>query len=149
MSRREFWDLIFALSMQGVTIFVTTHYMDEAEHCHNLGMMYRGRLIARGEPAELRANTNLGSLIEIPVSDPLAALPAVEGLQVIIQANVFGDKLHALVWDTDVGAEAVERALNPNDLITGSIRPVPISLEDLFTLLIENEEAERAESRDP
>jgi ABC-2 type transport system ATP-binding protein len=149
VSRREFWDLIFALSMQGVTVFVTTHYMDEAEHCHNLGMMYRGRLIARGGPAELRANMNLGSLIEIPVRDALAALGAVEGQQEIIQASIFGDKLHALVWETHAGIKAIERALTTHDLIAGAIRPVPISLEDLFTLFIEIDEAERDERRKP
>ncbi|MFH1909250.1 MAG: ATP-binding cassette domain-containing protein, partial [Chloroflexota bacterium] len=144
ISRREFWDLIFTLSMQGVTIFITTHYMDEAEHCHDLGLLYQGRLIARGGPAQLRENMKMGSLIEIPVSDPLEALAAINGLPEIIQSSIFGDKLHALVWEADPGVEALERALAPQKLTTGPARPVPISLEDLFTLFIEMEEAGRA-----
>ncbi len=143
VSRREFWDLIFALSAQGVTIFVTTHYMDEAEHCHDLGLLYRGRLIARGSPAQLRANMKMGSLIEVPVRDPLAALVPLERVPEIIQTAIFGDKLRILVWESEAGQRAVEEALAPHDLITGPIQPVPISLEDLFMLFIEMEEAGR------
>ncbi len=143
VSRRDFWDLIFALAAQGVTVFVTTHYMDEAEHCHRLGLIYRGRLIALGSPAELRANMKLGSLLEAPVKDPLAALSFLEGLSDIIQTSIFGDKLHVLVWEADTGQETVERALFAPGLLAGPVRPVPISLEDLFILFIEMEEAGR------
>ncbi|MFQ5814609.1 MAG: ABC transporter ATP-binding protein, partial [Anaerolineae bacterium] len=143
VSRREFWDLIFALSTQGVTIFVTTHYMDEAEHCHRLALLYRGRIIARGSPTQLRANMKLGALIEAPVRDPLASLTPLEGLPEIIQTSIFGDKLHILVWDADSGQQAIEQALAPHSLMTGPARPVPISLEDLFALFIDMEEAGR------
>ena len=143
VSRREFWDLIFALVAQGTTVFVTTHYMDEAEHCHRLGLIYRGRLIALGSPAQLRANMKLGSLIEVPVRDPLAALAPLEGLSEVIQTGIFGDKLHVLVWEAEAGQEAVERALHSLGLLAGPIRPVSLSLEDLFMLFIEMEEAGR------
>ncbi len=143
VSRREFWDLIFALSAQGVTVFVTTHYMDEAEHCHRLGLLYRGRLIAQGSPTQLRADMKLGSLIEVPVRDPLMALAPLDGLPEIIQTSIFGDKLHVLVWEAEAGQQAIEQALAPHDLLTGPIHPVPISLEDLFMLFIEMEEAGR------
>ena len=143
VSRRQFWDLIFALSLQGVTIFVTTHYMDEAEHCHDLGLLYRGRLIARGSPAELRQNMKLGVMVEAPVRDPLAALAALEGTVEIIQSSIFGDKLHALVWEAEPGLEAIERTLSTGQLLTAPSRIVPLSLEDLFTLFIEMEETAR------
>jgi len=143
VSRREFWDLIFALSAQGVTVFVTTHYMDEAEHCHDLGLLYRGRLIARGSAAQLRANMKMGSLIEVPVRDPLTALAPLEELPEIIQTGIFGDKLHVLVWDPEAGQEAIEKALAPHELLSGPPQAVPISLEDLFMLFIEMEEAGR------
>ncbi|MFV1858523.1 MAG: ATP-binding cassette domain-containing protein, partial [Anaerolineales bacterium] len=141
VSRREFWDLIFALSVQGVTVFITTHYMDEAEHCNELGLLYQGRLIARGSPAQLRASMKTGSLIEVPVSDPLAALTPLEGLPEVIQTSIYGDKLHVLVWEPDAGTQAIERALASSDLTSGPARLVSISLEDLFMLLIEREEA--------
>ncbi len=140
VSRREFWDLIFALSVQGVTVFITTHYMDEAEHCNELGLLYQGRLIARGSPAQLRASMKTGSLIEVPVSDPLAALTPLEGLPEVIQTSIYGDKLHVLVWEPDAGTQAIERALASSDLTSGPARLVSISLEDLFMLLIEREE---------
>jgi ABC-2 type transport system ATP-binding protein len=143
LARREFWDLIFSLSSQGVTVFVATHYMDEAEHCHQLGLLYRGRIIARGSPAELRLNMKLGQLLEIPVRDPLAALPFVATLPENIQTSIFGDRLHALVWDADTGQQAVSQVLHPHHLITGPIQHVPISLEDLFMLFIEMEEEGR------
>ena len=144
VSRREFWDLIFALSLQGVTIFITTHYMDEAEHCHNLGLLYQGRLIARGSPAQLRANMKLGSLLEVAVRDPLAALDVLDGNPAIIQTSIFGNRLHALAWEAGDGATAIETALASHDLATGPVRGVPISLEDLFTLFIEMEESAKA-----
>ncbi len=143
VSRREFWDLIFELSLQGVTVFVTTHYMDEAEHCHNLGLLHRGRLIARGSPDQLRKNMKLGSLLEVPVKDPLAALKPLEGQAEIIQTSIFGDRLHTLVWDPEKGCQVLERILEEQALMDGPIRPIPISLEDLFMLFIEMEEAGR------
>lgn len=141
VSRREFWDLIRDLSAQGITILITTHYMDEAEHCDSLGLLYRGRLIAHGSPADLRRNMRMGRLIEVPVRAPLEALSRIEVLPEIIQTSVFGDRLHALVWDADGGELAIERALAKDEQMTGLARPVPISLEDLFTLFIEMEEA--------
>ena len=143
VSRRQFWDLIFELATQGVTIFVTTHYMDEAEHCHDLALIYRGRLIARGSPAQLRANMKLGSLVEVPVRDPLAALTPVESLPEVIRTSIFGDKLHALVWEAAEGQRAVEQRLAPRHLMTGQAQVVPIALEDLFTLVVEMDEAGR------
>ncbi len=139
VSRREFWDLIFTLSLQGVTVFITTHYMDEAEHCHTLGLLHQGRLIARGSPARLRSEMKLGSLLEVPVRDPLAALVPLEEVAGIIQTSIFGDKLHVLVWDAKSGKRAVEEALRPHDLLSGPVQSVSISLEDLFMLFIEME----------
>ncbi len=148
VSRRHFWDLIFALSQQGVTIFVTTHYMDEAEHCHELGLLYQGRLIARGSPADLRANMKLGSLLEITVRDPLTALSTLRGLPQIIQTSIYGDKLHVLVWDRVSGAKAVEAALHTHGLCLSTARDVPISLEDLFNLFIELDETSQKAKED-
>jgi ABC-2 type transport system ATP-binding protein len=144
VSRREFWDLIFALSVQGVTIFVTTHYMDEAEHCHNLGLLYGGRLIANGSPAQLRANMKQGAIIEVPVRNSLAALKHLEGRPEILQTGIFGNQLHILVKEPDSGKEAIEQALAPPDLMIGPAHVVSITLEDLFMLLIEAEEQRRA-----
>ncbi len=117
--------------------------MDEAEHCHKLALLYKGRLIAKGSPAQLRTNDKLGSMIEVPVSDPLAALPTLDKLPESIQASIFADKLRVMVWEVDEGQRAIETALAPHGLIAGPLRKVPISLEDLFNLLIEREEESR------
>ncbi len=143
VSRREFWELIFALSAQGVTIFVTTHYMDEAEHCHDLGLIYRGRLIARGSPAQLRAGMKMGELLEIETDRPSQGLPLVTALPDTLSAAVFGDRLHVLVMDADVAASPIEQALRAGGLVVKSVRPVPMSLEDLFITFIEMEEKGR------
>ena len=65
ISRRAFWDLIYELARRGVTVFVTTHYIDEAEHCHSLGLIYSGRLIAVGSPASLRANMRAVEMMDV------------------------------------------------------------------------------------
>jgi ABC-2 type transport system ATP-binding protein len=143
VSRREFWDLIFALSTQGVTVFVTTHYMDEAEHCHNLGLLYRGRLIASGSPAQLRTSMKHGSILEVPVRDSLAALKYLEGQPEIIQTNIFGNSLHSLVREPGQGQAAIERVLAPHDLMAGQAQLVPITLEDLFMRFIEMEDQDQ------
>ncbi len=143
VSRREFWELIFALSAQGVTVFVTTHYMDEAEHCHDLGLIYGGRLIARGSPAQLRAGMKLGQLLEIETDQPSRALPLVTALPDTLSAAVFGDRLHALVSSADVAAPQIERALRAGGLAVGRVQPLPMSLEDLFITFIEMEEEGR------
>ncbi|MFQ5611859.1 MAG: ATP-binding cassette domain-containing protein [Anaerolineae bacterium] len=143
VSRREFWELIFALSAQGMTIFVTTHYMDEAEHCHDLGLIYRGRLIARGSPAQLRAGMKLGELLEIETDRPAQALPLVSALPGTLSASVFGDRLHALVTDTGAVAPQIEQTLRAGGLRVKRLRPAPMSLEDLFITFIEMEEGGR------
>lgn len=143
VSRREFWELIFALSAQGMTIFVTTHYMDEAEHCHDLGLIYHGRLIARGSPAQLRAGMKLGELLEIETDRPSQALPLVSALPDTLSASVFGDRLHVLVIAADAAAPPIEQALRAAGLAVQRLRPAPMSLEDLFITFIEMEEAGR------
>ncbi len=143
VSRREFWELIFALSAQGMTIFVTTHYMDEAEHCHELGLIYQGRLIARGSPAQLRVGMKLGELLEIETDQIAQALPLVTALPNTLSASVFGDRLHALVTDIDVATAQIKRSLQTAGLVVKRMRPVSMSLEDLFITFIEMEEEGR------
>src|SRR5205823_5753262 len=74
ISRRNFWDLIYRLSEQGITVFVTTHFLDEAEHCNNIAFLYFGRLIAYGSPKELKTKYMTQSILEIEASHPADAL---------------------------------------------------------------------------
>ncbi len=137
ISRRQFWDWIFNIASQGVTVFVTTHYMDEAEHAHSLGLIYNGRLIATGSPEELRQNMRAGELIEIAADRPVEAADVIAGLPFTLHSAVFGDKVHALVEDATAAVASINQVLRAKNLSPREIQPVPLSLEDLFIVFIE------------
>ena len=141
ISRRTFWDLIYGLSARGVTVFVTTHYMDEAEHCNTLGLIYNGRLIAYGSPASLRANMRAGQMLEVACPNPLRALRQVKEMDGVLGAGLFGDRVHVLVEDTDRLTRDIQSALASEAHPARHITPIPFSLEDLFVTFIEMEES--------
>src|SRR5437879_1973947 len=111
IARRAFWDLIYELSAAGRTIFVSTHYMDEAEYCHRLALMYRGKVIALGTPAELKAGMTEHSLLNLDSSDPLDTMRALEGLDGVHDVAVFGGGLHLTVDDVDATSARVRQQL--------------------------------------
>jgi ABC-type multidrug transport system ATPase subunit len=145
VARRDLWDLFFELSSRGVTLFVTTHYMDEAERCTHVGYMYAARLIALGRPDELKRGpevTPSGTRrYELICTDPMAALTRTRGLHAIRDATMFGDRIHVLV-DERLGAAELVAELAPGD---GHARcePADPTLEDVFVLLTRRREAER------
>jgi ABC-2 type transport system ATP-binding protein len=143
ISRRTFWDLIYSLSSRGVTIFVTTHYMDEAEHCNTLGLIYNGRLIAHGSPASLRSNMRAGQMLEVTCPQPLRALRRIKEMDGVLGAGLFGDRVHVLVEDIDRLTRDIESALAAEAHPARQISPIPFSLEDLFVTFIEMEESRR------
>ena len=106
IARRNFWDLIYQLSAAGHTIFVTTHYMDEAEYCHRIALMYGGRVIALGSPAELKMSLGEGHLLNLESSDLLGSMTALEGRPGILDVAVFGGGLHVKVEDAGGGDSA-------------------------------------------
>jgi ABC-2 type transport system ATP-binding protein len=126
-SRRRFWDIIYGLAAEGTTVMVTTHFMDEAEHCDRIGFMYAGRLVASGSPAELKAFLP-GYAWEIPSEDPIGLLERLKGTKGMIESAVHGRSVHLLA-EEDSGA--VFESL-------GGRRIVP-SLEDVFVHLVMNE----------
>ena len=140
ISRRAFWDLIDNLSERGVTVFVTTHYMDEAEHCHTLGLIYNGKLIAHGSPTGLRANVQGGQMLEVASPQPIRALQALQGLEGVLSAGLYGDRVHVLVEDVARTGQNIQSALASKGHPARSIQPIPFSLEDLFVIFIEREE---------
>ncbi|MEE8391779.1 MAG: ABC transporter ATP-binding protein [Anaerolineae bacterium] len=141
ISRRAFWDLISDLSAQGVTIFVTTHYMDEANHCHTLALLYYGQIIALDSPAAMKGNMKAGQMLELDVANALRAWSVVADLPQVQSAAPYGNKLHVLVWDADEAVEPLSQALAAADLRPGRIDPIEFSLEDLFVIFIEMQEA--------
>ncbi len=99
ISRRQFWDLIYQLSSEGVTVFVTTHYMDEAEYCDRLALIYRGELIAQGTPEKLKHEAMHEDVLEVNCQRPEAAMEALKGLASLKEVALFGSSLHIVADD--------------------------------------------------
>ncbi len=135
VARREFWDLIYQLADQGTTVFVTTHYMDEAEHCSRVGFMHSGRLLAMDSPSGLKRNRLQGAAWAIDVSPLLEAVELLSSLPGIVQARLFGDLAMAIVAEGSWTRQGLVEALAARGLAVSSIEAVEPTLEDVFSLL--------------
>jgi len=144
LARGAFWGLIHDLSETGHTIFVSTHYMDEAEYCHRLALMYRGKVIALGAPAELKAGLTAHSLLNLESSDPLDTMRALEGLAGVHDVAVFGGGLHVTVDDVDATSARVREQLAAQGIEVRKLEQIEPSMEDVFVALIEAEERKAA-----
>lgn len=143
IARRHFWDLIYELSQQGITIFVTTHYMDEAEHCHNLGFIYNGNLIAQGSPLDLKKQKSKGKLLEIDCDNPFEAIEVLRQKENGYQASAFGSRIHVMVKNAEKAERDIDYILKVNGFNVKRIDSIPLSLEDLFVLLMEENDKEK------
>lgn len=137
VARRELWDLLFELSNDGVTMLVTTHYMDEAERCTHVGYIYMSQMIALGKPKDLKALPEVtpegSKRYELTCGDPVRALETARSMDGVRDATMFGDKVHLLV-NGAVTPNDIKSKLSPNDSGAAVIE-VPPSLEDVFVLL--------------
>lgn len=138
VARRRFWDLIDALSQAGTTVFVSTHYMEEAEYCHRLALLNRGRLIALDRPRVLRERV-VEPILHVATDNAARSVQALEGVPGVIDAAMFGRSLHVTVTDERTGPEAVRTALTRAGRRVDEIRPVHPSLEDVFVSLVRAE----------
>lgn len=143
-ARRRFWDLIHRLAGDGVTVLVSTHYMDEAEYCNRIALIDAGRLITVGSPSELRGEQLGGQLFEVACSRLGEAVAVLRATPAVLDAAVFGDKLHVLVDDAPAGSAIASVASLPPRLAQAGIEasaPVPIrpGLEDVFVQLVSRE----------
>jgi drug efflux transport system ATP-binding protein len=139
IARRDFWDLIHELSAAGHTVFVSTHYMDEAEYCHRLALMYRGRIIALGTPAELKDQLRVQTLLRLETAAPLESMKALAGLPGVSQVAVFGSGLHLTVADKSA-IPRVREALESTGIHVSRLEPIRPSMEDVFVAMIEAED---------
>ena len=137
ISRRQFWDLIYQLSSEGVTVFVTTHYMDEAEYCDRLALIYRGELIAQGTPEKLKREAMQEDVLELICERPEAAMEALAGLASVKEAALFGNSLHLVADDGDRAAAEARARLEDQGFSVQRIERIVPSLEDVFVSLIE------------
>ena len=145
VARRQLWDLLFELSGQGITFFVTTHYMDEAERCSHVGYIYYGRVIADGTPETLRELPDVQPLgtyrVEITTPEVTRALRIARTLTGIRSATIFGQSIHALVEDR-FDMEHLREQLLKNGLVVAEIRPLAPTLEDVFVELTYKHQSE-------
>jgi ABC-type multidrug transport system ATPase subunit len=138
VARRQLWDLLFELSAQGITFFVTTHYMDEAERCSHVAYIYFGKVIADGTPDELRELPDVkphGTYrVEITAPHVTRALRAARTIPGIRSATIFGQSVHALI-DDHLDIDNLRAQLLEHDVVVAEIRPLAPSLEDVFVEL--------------
>jgi len=146
LARRSFWSLIYDLSDAGHTIFVSTHYMDEAEYCHRLALMHRGRIVAMGEPASLKKDLQVHALLNLETSDPLESMKTLERLDSIHEVAVFGSGLHVSVRDPETAKKDIRLALEKQNIGIRSLEEIAPSMEDIFVVTIEEEEKRQYES---
>jgi ABC-2 type transport system ATP-binding protein len=131
VSRRDFWRILYDLLKEGVTIFISTAYLDEAERCHRVALLHQGRLLSVGSPGEIK-NLIKGELWEVRCPQRMKALEVLRGLAGVKGAGIFGDKIHVLLEEGDAAKEEMERALQKSGFEILSLRKIPPSLEDMF-----------------
>jgi ABC-2 type transport system ATP-binding protein len=141
LSRRKFWDLIFEMAGQGVTVLVTTHYMDEAERCHRVAILEGGQMIATGAPDELRTAVG-GRMVEVAVPRTVAALRAAREAPHVRQVTLHGAALHVLLSEeSDTAVAALRDHLLRAGHEPGTIAPASLTMEDVFAALVDQRSA--------
>ncbi len=135
ISRRRFWDLIYELAGGGTTVFVSTHYMEEAEYCHRLALMNRGALIALDSPMALRQGLRV-PMLEIQTSNAPQAVTILQDVPGVDDVAMFGRRIHATVDDAAAARESVAAALQQSGLDVGDMVDITPSLEDVFVALV-------------
>jgi ABC-2 type transport system ATP-binding protein len=143
LSRRRFWALIDDMSSEGVTIFVTTHYLDEAEYCHRLALIHAGRLAAQGTVGQLKEIFAGRAVLEVTAPDLSEALEVLGEQEWALETSVFGTRIHVVVKDADEGRQQVAETLEQRGNPPSSVERIVPSLEDVFIHHVEEEEARR------
>lgn len=132
LSRRRFWDLIYDLAEQGATVLVTTHSMDEAEHCHRVAMMQSGRLVCTGAPEELRRTQIRARVFSIDCEPLFPALEALRSVREVADVSVLGSRVHVLVNPEMTDGVALGQVLQHAGITVRQIEPSQATLEDVF-----------------
>ncbi len=135
ISRRQFWELIHSMAEEGVTVFVTTHYMDEAEYCNRLALIDRGQIVALGTPTELKQRHMKGELLLAEVNPLVRALEVLESAPGVLDVAVFGNALHLVVEDAQAQTPKLRHYLEERNVEVRRLDPIPPTLEDVFVSL--------------
>ena len=135
ISRRQFWELIHTMAAEGVTVLVTTHYMDEAEYCSRLVLIFQGRIVASGSPAELKQRAMTGALLLVEC-DPLGlALDLLQQAPEVADVAVFGNALHVVVPEAGAAIPRLRTSLSQQGVTVTRMEPIRPTLEDVFVSL--------------
>jgi len=137
IARKNFWDLIKEMARKGVTVFVTTHYMDEAENCDRMALIYRGSIIAMGTPSELKTKYMRDDVLQIDVPSPEGWIERLTALDGVKDAALFGTSIHAVVSDATRAQDAMKNMFENEKIKDYRINKIQASLEDVFVALIE------------
>jgi ABC-2 type transport system ATP-binding protein len=137
ISRRQFWRLIDTLSQQGVTVLVTTHYLDEAERCHRVALIHAGKLAAIGTTSEVKQIFEGRPIVEVRGEQPVELMRALDAIREVEKTSLFGTAVHAVLVDATVGPEAIAARLRQGGLAVESVEEVLPSLEDVFLDVVE------------
>jgi len=132
ISRRAFWNLLYRLVAERVTVFVTTHYMDEAEHCHRLAFIQRGKLIAYGSPEEIKRDAMRGQVLEIDCTRPDVAIGVLRQMDGFEEVALYGAQIHVVAEEATSHKPRITRALAEAGVQVQAIDVVAPSLEDVF-----------------
>jgi ABC-2 type transport system ATP-binding protein len=146
LSRRHFWRLIDTLSAAGVTVLVTTHYLDEAERCHRVALIHAGGLATIGTPAEVKGIFAGRPILEIRSSDPVGAMRTLDAMAEVEKTSLFGTAVHAVLRSDGVRPDVIERRLRDGGFVLHSVDAVPASLEDVFLDVVDRAERERTDA---
>ncbi|ACL03721.1 ABC transporter related [Desulfatibacillum aliphaticivorans] len=147
LSRRKFWDLIYEMAGQGVTVFVTTHYMEEAEYCHRLALIYKGRIVAMDAPHRLKTQMLDVSVLDVRCRRPQEVIDAIAAMDAVQDAALFGAGLHVKAGDPDKAKKAITDLLEKRNLGSFSVEKILPSMEDVFVSLIELEDRKEEQGR--
>lgn len=143
VQRRDFWDLIYRFADEGTTVLVTTHYMDEAEHCTQLAFIYGGRIIASGTPAAIKAGALRGAVVAVAADPWMEALDLLRHLPVVRDAALHGTAVHAVVDDPAEAIPVMTRSLRAAGLSVTRVEARAPSLEDVFVSLLDEQSETR------
>jgi ABC-2 type transport system ATP-binding protein len=143
ISRRQFWDLIHQMAEQGVTVFVTTHYMEEAEYCNRLALIFRGKMVALGTPSELKRDSMKGEILLVECAPLGRAVEALQSEPNVLDAAVFGNALHLVVSNAESAAPEIGTYLSERGVSVTRVERIRPTLEDVFVSLTTSGGAEK------
>jgi ABC-2 type transport system ATP-binding protein len=142
ITRNNFWGIIKDMAKSGVTVFVTTHYMDEAENCNRMALIYKGNMIAMGTPEEMKTKNMKNDIVNIQLANSEEWMDKIKGAKGVIDVALFGASLHAVVEDAKTAVPAIKKLFTDAGVKESRVEKIKPSLEDVFVSAIENYDKE-------